>query len=275
MWAILELRPQFERESGAARPAFMHLFMGKNRLKTVKAGRLVYAVCYSQPSAADEPRERAAKSRLSSAARQRLNFRHAWQKLELEIAANFAAGDRFVTLTYGDGHLPENRDGAIKYMGKFLRKLRQQRKRRGEELKYIYVTEEMSSEPGRPGRLHHHLIVNACAGDEETIPALWAAGQVDMQRLLEDPRDGYEARARYLVKERHPGAVGRKVGLRAWTPSRNLVKPEVSSELVPENLTLAAPVGAFVLDRSEDANAFGSYVCIKYLLPERARRRRT
>lgn len=249
--------------------------MGKNRLKTVKAGRLVYAVCYSQPAAADEPKERAAKSRMSSAARQRLNFRQAWQKLELEIAANFTAGDWFITATYDDAHLPGDRDGAIRYMGKFLKRLRQQRKRRGQELKYIYVTEEMPDEPGRPGRLHHHLIVNACPEDEETVPALWGAGQVDMQALLEDPRDGYEARARYLVKERHPGAVGRKVGLRAWTPSRNLQKPEVSSELVPENLTLTPPVGAFVLDRSEDVNAFGSYVYIKYLLPERRRRRRT
>ena len=64
--------------------------MGKNRIKTVTAGRLVYAVCYSQPMASDAPAERAAKSRASSAARQKINFRAAWQRLELELAANFS-----------------------------------------------------------------------------------------------------------------------------------------------------------------------------------------
>lgn len=273
----MELRRQLERESGAARPAFVHLFMGKNRLKTVTAGRLVYAVCYSQPMGSDEPKERAAKSRLSSAARQRINFRHAWQKLELEIATNFGAGDWFVTLTYDDEHLPADREAAIKYMGKFLKRLRAQRKRQSRELLYIYTTEEMPDEPDGQKRLHHHLIINGCPGDEEMLQALWAAGQIDLQPLLDGQHDGYESRARYMVKERHPGAVGRKTGLRSWTPSRNLKKPEISSELVPENLTIKPPPGAFVLDKAEDTNAFGSYIYIKYLLPapRRCRQRRT
>lgn len=251
--------------------------MGKNRLKTVTAGRLVYAVCYSQPMGSDEPKERAAKSRLSSAARQRINFRHAWQKLELEIATNFRAGDWFATLTYDDDHLPADRAVAIKYMGKFLKKLRTQRKRQGRDLLYIYTTEEMPDAPDGQRRLHHHLIINAYPGDEELIQSLWEAGQVDLQELLDGQHDGYETRARYMVKERQPGAFGRKTGLRAWTPSRNLKKPEVSSELVPENITIAPPPGAYVLDRSGDTNTFGTYTYIKYLLPlpKRGRRWRT
>ena len=100
--------------------------MGKNRLKTVTAGRLVYAVCYSQPAAADPPAERAAKSKVSSAARQRMNFKAAWQKLELTMAANFGAEDLFVTLTYDDRHLPENRDAAISRVRAFVGRVRRQ-----------------------------------------------------------------------------------------------------------------------------------------------------
>lgn len=273
----MELRRQLERESGAARPAFVHLFMGKNRLKTVTAGRLVYAVCYSQPMGSDEPKERAAKSRLSSAARQRINFRHAWQKLELILAANFEPTDWWITLTYDDDHLPEAREDAQKYIASFMKRLRAQRKRQGRELLYVYNVEEMPDEPGEEKRLHHHLVIPRVPGDEEIIPSLWAAGLVDLQPLLDGQYDSYEARARYMVKERHPGVVGRKTGLRAWTSSRNLKKPEVTSELVPENITITPPPGAYVLDRAGDTNVFGSYIYIKYLLPvpRRGRQRRT
>ena len=243
--------------------------MGKNRLKTVKAGRLVYAVCYSQPCAADAPAERQAKSKMSSAARQRLNFRAAWQKLELTLAANFEARDWFVTLTYDDAHLPPDRDAARAPMRKFLRALREQRRRSGRELRYIYNIEEMPEEPGGSKRLHHHAVINAAGDPAEALQALWGRGAVFAEPLLDGPNDSYEARARYIVKERQPGAYGRKTGLRAWIPSKNLQPPETSSELVPDSVAVAAPPGAFVLDRHDEQNAFGAFSYIKYLLPAR------
>jgi hypothetical protein len=98
--------------------------MGKKRLKTVRAGRLVYGVCYSQALASDSPKARAAKSKCSSAARQALNFRAAWQKLRLLLCANFARGDLWVTLTYDDDHLPDGRREAKKRITLFLDRLR-------------------------------------------------------------------------------------------------------------------------------------------------------
>jgi len=246
--------------------------MGKNRLKTVRAGRLVYAVCYSQPSAADEPAERQAKSKTSSAARQRLNFKAAWQKLELSLAANFDRRDWFVTLTYDDENLPADRKAAGAEMGKFLRALRLQRRRNGKELRYVYNIEEMPDEPGGSRRLHHHAVINAAGDPGEVLQELWGRGIVHVEPLLDGPNDSYEARARYIVKERQPGEFGRKTGLRAWIPSRNLRKPETTSELVPESVTVAAPPGAYILDRHGEQNAFGAYAYIKYLLPERRRR---
>lgn len=249
--------------------------MGKNRLKTVTAGRLVYAVCYSQVMPTDDKQERQAKSRMSSAARMKLNFRAAWQKLELLLAANFGRRDWFVTLTYDDDHLPADRKAAGKEMGRFWRALRDQRKAAGKDLLYVYNIEEMPDEPGGVKRLHHHAVIN-CAGDpEETIQALWGRGRVHIELLLDGPSDSYEARARYLVKERQPGETGRKTGLRAWIPSRNLAKPETTSELVPDTVTVTAPPGAFILDHQDEQNAFGVYHYIKYLLPERERRRRS
>ncbi len=248
--------------------------MGKNRLKTVQAGRLVYSVCWSQALPSEDKQERQAKRRVSSAARQRLNFRHAWQKLELLLAANFARRDWFVTLTYDDAHLPADRKAACREIAKLWRALRAQRAAAGTELRYIYNIEEMPDEPGTDGRLHHHAVIN-CAGDpEETLQALWGRGQVHIEPLLDGPHDSYEARARYLVKERQPGEVGRRTGLRAWIPSRNLQKPEVTSELVPDTVTITAPPGAYILDSHSEQNSFGAYTYIKYLLPERRRKRK-
>ena len=238
-------------------------------MKTVTAGRLVYAVCYAQAGAGDGQTERREKRKLSSAARQRLNFRAAWQKLELQLAANFDRRDLFITLTYDDEHLPADRKAAGAEMGKFLRALREQRKRTGRELRYIYNIEEMPDEPGGAGRLHHHLVINAAGDDGETVRALWGRGQIHAEPLLDGPNDSYEARARYIVKERQPGQLGRKTGLRSWIPSRNLQKPVTESVLVPETVTVTAPPGAFILDRHGEQNCYGAYAYIKYLLPER------
>lgn len=248
--------------------------MGKNRLKTVTAGRLVYAVCYSQATISDDKPARQAKAKISSAARQRLNFRAAWQKLELILAANFGRRDWFVTFTYDDDHLPADRAAAGKEMGKYLRALRKQRKAKGRDLLYIYNVEEMPDAPGETGRLHHHAVINRAGEPAEALRALWGRGTVYVEPLLDGPSDSYEARARYLVKERHPGAKGRRTGLRAWVPSRNLVKPEVTSELVPDTLTIAPPPGAYVLDQQTEQNSFGSYHYIKYLLPAKKKSRR-
>ena len=127
----------------------------------------------------------------------------------------------------------------------------------------------MPDAPDGPARLHHHMVVNR--GELEELRSLWPGGNVHIENLLDGEFDSYEARARYMVKERQPGAFGRKTGLRSWTPSRNLQKPEVSSELVPEGVVIAPPPGAFVLDRDEKSNGYGMFVYIKYMMPARAK----
>ena len=63
--------------------------MAKNkRLTQIRAGRLVTAVLYTQATASDEPQVRQAKQKVSSEARQRLNHKASWQKMEQLMAAN-------------------------------------------------------------------------------------------------------------------------------------------------------------------------------------------
>lgn len=238
-------------------------------IKQVRAGRLVCAVVYTSPTAGDTPKAREQKRRASTAAREKLNARTSFQKLERTLAANFDNGDLFITLTYDDKHLPENREAAIRRIRSFLSKLRKSRKTRGQLLHYIYVTEGCN--PG--GRLHHHLVVNSTGEDLEEIKTLWAYGEnVEVRRLSFDRGYTYEDLASYLTKEPrewgHP-----RVGERTWTPSLGLVKPEVESEAVPDYVTLAAPPEADILQcEGPIRNGYGEYSWIKYLLPKQPRK---
>lgn len=233
------------------------------RLKTVTAGRLVYGVCYTTASAHDSDRARAEKRQASSAARERINLRTSWQKLEMLLAANFGRRDLMVTLTYDDEHLPPNREAAVKETRKFLRLLREHRKPRGEPTRYVYTTEQWSSEGQR---LHHHLVLNGTGMDGEVLRSLWANGQVEFSVL--DDWDGYEALAKYLTKEaREHGRP--EVGARSWSASLGLKKPKEESRPVPDNVTLSPPPGAIILDKDERRNGYGEYTYIKYLLPSR------
>lgn len=243
------------------------------RIKTVRAGRLVFGVCYSQALAGETAKARAAKSKCSTQARRALNFRAAWQKLRLILAANFGRGDLWITLTYDDDHLPDNRREAKKRMQLFLDRLRAVRKQAGEALKYVYVTEELLDDGGR--RLHHHMVMNAGTArrDFELIRSLWTDGSnIEIRRLCEHElySDDFLELAQYMCKERNPDAKVYNVGDKCWVSSRNLVRPETNSELVSDNVTIVAPPGARILDQDHKQNEYGSFDYIVYILPEDA-----
>ena len=241
-------------------------------LKQVRAGRLVCAVVYTTPTAGDSSRARAEKQHASCEAREKLNARTSFEKLERVLAANFDTGDLYVTFTYDDRHLPDGRTAAIRRMQAFVPKLRRERRARGDPLSYVYVTE--GAYPG--GRLHHHMVLNSTGRDLELLRALWKYGDnVEIRRLRFDENYSYGDLASYLTKE--PREWGNpRVGERTWTPSVGLNRPipETVSGM-PDNLTLTAPPEAVSVEvcRTE-SNGFGSYSWIKYLLPPDTNKRR-
>lgn len=232
------------------------------RLKTITAGRLVITVCYTIPTPRSTPEERAALREISSAAQMTLNNRRAWQKLELLLAANFGRRDLVIELTYDDVHLPPSREEAVKLVRKFLSWLRAHRKARGQALRYVYVTEQLSAEGGR---LHHHLVINGTGADLEVLKSLWPYGNVNMEQM--DDWQGYEALAKYLTKEARE--LGRpEPGKKCWVASLGLKKPAVESETVKDNLSVVAPPGAIILSAPAPIrNQFGEFITIKYIRP--------
>ena len=243
------------------------------RIKMVRAGRLVFGVCYSQTLAGESAKARAAKNKCSTLARRALNFRAAWQKLRLLLAANFGRGDLWITLGYDDDHLPASRREAKVRMQGFIDKLRAARRRCGEELRYIYNIEELQKDGSR--RLHHHMVLRAGADrrDFELIRSLWTFGSnIEIRKLGEHElySDNFLELAQYMCKERNPEAKVYNVGDKCWVSSRNLVRPETSSELVSDNVTITAPPGARILDQDHKQNEYGSFDYIVYILPEDA-----
>ena len=242
------------------------------RMKTLTAGRLVIGVAYTQARGSDTPRARREKQRVSSLARQKLNFRAAWQKLWLLLCANFGRGDLWVTVTYDDEHLPTNRKEAKKRMTAFWDRMRAARKRQGAELKYIYCTQETQDDGSR--RLHHHFVVNSTDDrtDFEQIRSLWTDGQnVDIRVIGQSavyPMDDFQELARYMLHERNPEATEHATGDRGFCCSRNIVRPTEESCLVDDSVTIGVPAGAYVIERESKANEFGSFDYVCYLLPE-------
>jgi len=233
--------------------------MAKQRYKRVQAGRLVREALWTPVFPYDTPAQRAAKSRVSSAARKKINQRLAWKKLMLLLAANFTGRDLHVVLTYDDDHLPANAAAARKFIKRFLAALRQHRRAKGEELLYIYNIEGRHGS----GRLHHHIVLKA--GDKDVLQKLWPYGLVLPPHRID--RYGYSGLAQYLTKEAREESA--PVGARSWVGSLNLQKPaEAPTEWVPDSIRLEPPTNAYILERDEQSNEFGRFQYVEYLLPD-------
>lgn len=243
-------------------------------IKHIRAGLLNIEVIGTIPDGSQKKRRRGARTKTTSAAMQFYNNKCSWQELELIIANNFGKGDTVVTLTYDDTHLPDNKNMAKQQIRKFLRKLREVRKRRGEELRYIYVTEgfhraEDSTPFGQDtswenGRLHHHMVVNG--REVEELRSLWECGEIRAE-----PVDihYYRELAKYLTKEARE--FGRaKPGERTWCCSRSVDRRIAVAyiELSLDGITLTAPEGAIDYIQFHEKNPYGYADCIgaRYLL---------
>ena len=225
--------------------------------KVIVAEPLVVECVYPAPNPRDSAGVRAGKKALSSAAQQQMNLKYAYQKLELLIAANFGVRDLYVTLTYDDAHLPRNRAEAREAMRAFWKRLRKARNEKGQELRYLYVAEHKHGE----GRWHHHALINGTGEDYDLIRRLWGQGGVEFRQLRIDRDKNFETLARYLCKEQRD-----KVGLRLWSGSRNLRKPERECFRVPNDTQLTIPRNAPITFNNDNRETlYGHFQFIKYL----------
>lgn len=227
--------------------------------KIIQAGSLVLEAIYPRGSRWDTPKQRAGKRKLSSAAQQRMNLKHSFQKLELMLAANFRPGDLMLTLTYDDARLPGSRTKAESRLKEFRHELSEIYGARGREFVAVFNTENVFG----LGRWHHHIVVQNIGLDYEKLRAAWRWGDnVEIRKLKLDSEHSYESLARYLCKEARE-----RPGLRSWSYTRSCKHPEVETFSVPDDTPLQPPKGSFVYEDARESNEFGTWRYVKYLAP--------
>lgn len=232
-------------------------------LKVIVAGPLVMQTIYPVINPRDGDGIRAGKRQLSSEAQRRMNLKYAYQRLELEMAANFVERDLVTTFTYDYDHLPRDRRDAQRRVQRCWRRLRIKRAKKNKGLQYLYVTEHKHRHDNElmDGRWHHHALINSTGDDYKDICEAWGQGSVDIHPFRLDREKNYETLARYFCKEQRE-----RVGQRLWSCSRNLIKPEKDCFRVDNDVELVPPKGATILmDTGDIRTAYGHYRFIKYL----------
>lgn len=242
----------------------------KRRRKTILAGDLVKIVEYTPQLPRDGQQVRQAKQRATTAAQKALNHRTAQGKLEEKLATNFTNSDYFVTFTYRPGSEPANRKEAIRQRAQFLRRLRDIRKRRRQNLRWIFALENKHGE----SRYHFHAVINSTgsAADLAEIASLWDHGAVHIRHLFDVEHDNgadfnsWQQVAKYMTKERPEiGKDPTPNGAQIYSCSRNLRKPLVITEWVDGADRVQIPLGAVGVERSEIETEFSTFNYYRYL----------
>lgn len=238
----------------------------KKRRKTIYAGFLVKVVEYTPPMPRDTPQQRAAKHKATTAAQKRLNYRTAQGKLEVKLAANFTGRDYFCTFTYEPGQEPHSRKEANQHKAQYVRRVRAQRRKRGQDIRWIFSVENKHGE----GRYHLHAVISSADPhlDLDELRSLWPYGHVEISRLFDSDHkfNTWLDVARYMTKERpEDGKDCTPVGAQIYSCSRNLTPPRIETEWIEDSAPLDMPPGAFVIEREETENEYSRYKYLKYM----------
>ena len=167
-----------------------------------------------------QTRERGKRKKPTSEVQQRLNRRHATDRLRRLLHTNFTPKDLFVTLTFDEDSLPETVADCQRAVQNFLRRVKRKYAKAGIEPRYIYILEY--GEEHR--RLHAHLVISEGLSRDE-LSALWGQGTVSADKLRFE-KDGLTALAVYLTKGNEDEE--NRPTFKRWCGSRSLEQPTIT-----------------------------------------------
>lgn len=194
----------------------------------------------------------------TSARKIALNEKEAAKRAARTLNANFGDGFLFVTLKYSNARLPESYEAAQKDLEPFLRKAREEQKKRdGGKLKYFTVTANWSPKRQAPARLHHHVVLDASSID--MLSDLWPEGEFYVLRV-NNPGD-LSKLAAYLLENVHDLPAGKK----KYRTSQGLEKPIYTEPVEVSDVEGVVPLpDTSVVDGeptyNEDGRVVGSYI---------------
>ena len=167
-----------------------------------------------------QTRGRSQRKKPTSEVQQRLNHRHATDRLRRLLHTNFNPKDLFVTLTFDEDSLPETVADCQREVQNYLRRVKRRYAKAGLEPRYIYIIEYGAEH----NRLHAHLVISEGLSRDE-LSALWGQGTVSADRLRFEA-DGLTALAVYLTKGKDDE--GDRLTFKRWSGSRNLAQPTIT-----------------------------------------------
>lgn len=155
------------------------------------------------------------------------NEKRATEELMLKLNANFTVADYWVTLTYEKENKTRNLDEMKEDIRKFLRDVKREYKKQGEELKFVYVLRV-----GKRGARHFHLVMNKI--DSKAISKHWKFGFCKIMMVYSRDDSGtFDYIADYMMKESEiTRTVFEKENLKRYSCSRNLEKPIVEKVVI-------------------------------------------
>lgn len=193
------------------------------------------------------------KSRLSV---QKYNDRVAVRKCTRLLNANFKPQDLFLTLTYRKGSkvTPEE---SKKHKDKFLRNLRRNLSRQGEELRYLGTIGI-----GERGAIHHHIVISSM--DPRELQQFWPYGRIDCQPLHNNGE--YSKLAAYICHQNRDGK-GKTIAGNRWYRSKNLINPQAFVEEVSakEWREPPQPIKGYIIDPDSIETGYSPVTGIPYL----------
>lgn len=191
------------------------------RRRMIESGNL-FEVEIFPISDRERKQSREKKNQLTVPAQKNLNDTNSKKNFLRLMEANFTTKDLVIHLTYADKHLPLTIEQAKKDMRNFIRAVRRRWDKKGMgEFKYLAVREGGEvKEDGSVARMHFHIVLTGGL-DRDVMESLWKYGYVNSRRLQTSDK-GLEKLANYLTKSV-------KKGEKKYIPSKNLQKPNVSS----------------------------------------------
>ena len=185
------------------------------RTRTIRSGDMIEAEAY--PLVAHRP-DRAARQERTREAMRRINARMIRRRLIRKAEINFDKSTSvFVTLTYQE---QPGEDEAARALDRYLGRLRYAAKKRGEQLKYIAVTEISGK-----GRVHHHILLDGVTRDE--AEGKWRNGFAN-GKVYQEHAGGFGGLISYMTKYRSTVEAedgGRRTRIRC---SKGLIGPRVT-----------------------------------------------
>ena len=198
------------------------------RVKTIKSGEQVEAMCFSIVNDMEAVKRAKAAKKQSTQAQARFNEKCSYLNMERLSNANFGVGDYLGTFTYAPGKQPKSDEEAQRNMRNFIGRLKYEWDKHKEygPMKYIYCTERTEGKGGV--KYHHHMILSGNGMTRDQVEAKWPYGIANTKRY-QWQENGFSGWAHYMVqKKADRQRPQEKATRRRWAASTNLVKPTIT-----------------------------------------------